>query len=152
VGIVWAGRPTHNNDHNRSVKLAAFTPLGAVEGVALVSLQKGPPAAQAKQWQGRAMLLDLEAEIGGFEDTAAIIAGLDLVIGVDTVVGHLAGVMGKPAWIMLPYAPDWRWLTGRADTPWYPTLHLFRAPGPKRLDAVIDEMAATLAGWTPLPG
>ena len=149
VGIAWAGRPTHNNDHNRSVPLAAFAPIGAVEGIALVSLQKGPAAAQAKQWQergpGRASLLDLDAEISGFEDTAAIIDGLDLVVCVDTSVGHLAGVMGKPAWIMLPFAPDWRWLTGRADTPWYPTLRLFRAPGPKRLDAAIAAAAAVLA-------
>ncbi len=145
VGIVWAGRPTHNNDHNRSVPLDAFAPVGAVAGVALVSLQKGKPAAQAKQWQGRATLLDLDAEINSFEDTAAIIAGLDLVVCVDTAVGHLAGVMGKPAWIVLPYAPDWRWLTGRSDTPWYPTLRLFRAPGPKRLDAAIAAAAAALA-------
>lgn len=145
VGIAWAGRPTHNNDHNRSVPLAAFAPIGAVEGVALVSLQKGPAAAQAKQWQGRAQLLDLDAEIGSFEDTAAIIDGLDLLVCVDTSLGHLAGVMGRPAWIMLPFAPDWRWLMGRTDTPWYPTLRLFRAPGPKRLDAAIAAVAAALA-------
>jgi len=145
VGIAWAGRPTHNNDHNRSLPLVALAPIGAVEGIALVSLQKGPPAAQAKAWEGRAKLLDLDAEIGGFEDTAAIIDGLDLVVCVDTAVGHLAGVMGKPAWIMLPYAPDWRWLTGRSDTPWYPTLRLFRAPAPKRLDAAVAAVAAAIA-------
>ena len=145
VGIVWAGRPTHNNDRNRSVKLAAFAPLAAVPGIALVSLQKGPAAAQAKQWPGPAGLLDLDAEIGSFEDTAAIIDGLDLVVCVDTSVAHLAGVMGKPAWVLLPFAPDWRWLTERADTPWYPTLRLFRAPAPKRLDVAIAEAAAALA-------
>ena len=145
VGIAWAGRPTHNNDRNRSLPLTAFAPIGAVEGVALVSLQKGPAAAQAKAWQGRAPLLDLDAEIGNFEDTAAIIAGLDLVLCVDTSLGHLAGVMGKPAWVLLPHAPDWRWLTERADTPWYPTLRLFRSPGPKRLDAAIAAAAAALA-------
>jgi len=145
VGISWAGRPTHNNDRNRSLPLSAFGPIGAVEGIALVSLQKGPAAAQAKTWEGRATLLDLDAEIGDFEDTAAIIDGLDLLVCVDTSVGHLAGVMGKPAWIMLPFAPDWRWLLGRSDTPWYPTLRLFRAPAPKRLDAAIAEVAAALA-------
>ncbi len=144
VGIAWAGRPTHNNDRNRSVPLTDFAPLGAVAGVALVSLQKGPPAAQAQQWRGRAMLLNLDAGIQGFEDTAAIIDGLDLVICVDTAVAHLAGVMSKPAWIVLPYAPDWRWLTGRSDSPWYPGLRLFRAPGPKRLDAAITAAAAAL--------
>ena len=145
VGIVWAGRPTHNNDRNRSLALVDFEPIGAAEGVALVSLQKGPAAAQAKTWQGRAPLFDFEAEIDTFEDTAAILEGLDLVICVDTAVGHLAGVMGKPAWIMLPFAPDWRWLNGRADTPWYPTLRLFRAPAPKRLDAAVAAVAAALA-------
>jgi ADP-heptose:LPS heptosyltransferase len=115
-----------------------------VEGIALVSLQNGPAAAQARTWEGRAKLLDLDAEIGTFEDTAAIIDGLDLVVCVDTSVGHLAGVMGKPAWIMLPYAPDWRWLTGRLDTPWYPSLRLFRAPAPKRLDAVVATVAAAI--------
>ena len=146
VGIAWAGRPTHANDHNRSVTLPAFAPVGELPGVALVSLQKGPPAAQAKTWMGPAGLLDLDAEIRGFEDTAAIIDGLDLVLCVDTSVGHLAGVMGKPAWILLPYAPDWRWLLGRSDSPWYPTVRLFRAPAPKRLDAAIAEAAAALAG------
>ena len=145
VGIAWAGRPTHNNDHNRSLALAAFAPIGAVEGIVLVSLQKGPAAVQAKEWEGNAKLLDLDAEIAGFEDTAAIIEGLDLVVCVDTSLGHLAGVMGKPAWVMLPYAPDWRWLTGRSDTPWYPTLRLFRAPAPKRLDAAVAAVAAALA-------
>jgi len=145
VGIAWAGRPTHNNDRNRSLALADFAPIGAVEGIALVSLQKGPAAAQAKTWQGRAPLIDPGAGIDTFEDTAALIDGLDLVVCVDTAVGHLAGVMGKPAWIMLPFAPDWRWLNGRTDTPWYPTLRLFRAPAPKRLDAAVAAVAAALA-------
>lgn len=145
VGIAWAGRPSHNNDHNRSVPLAAFAPVGAVPGVALVSLQKGPASAQAKAWQGAAPLVDLDAEIGSFEDTAAIMEGLDLVLCVDTSLGHLAGVLGRPAWIMLPFAPDWRWLSGRDDTPWYPTLRLFRAPGPKRLEVAIAGAAAALA-------
>ena len=82
----------------------------------------------------------------GFEDTAAIIDGLDLVMCVDTAVAHLAGVMGKPAWIMLPFAPDWRWLTGRADTPWYPSCGCSARPAPKRLDAAIAAAAAALAG------
>ena len=152
VGIAWAGRPTHNNDRNRSVPLAAFVPVGAVAGAALVSLQKGPPAAQAQQWQGRAKLLDLDAEIRSFEDTAAIIDELDLVICVDTAIAHLAGLMGRPAWVVLPYAPDWRWLIGRSDTPWYPSLRLFRAPGPKRLDTAIGAAAAALdRGFAPSP-
>jgi tetratricopeptide (TPR) repeat protein len=145
IGIAWAGRPTHNNDRNRSLPLAALAPLAAVAGVALVSLQKGPAAAAAKEWRGAAPLLDLDAEIADFEDTAAIIESLERVICVDTSVGHLAGVMGKPAWILLPFAPDWRWLTERDDSPWYPTLRLFRAPGPKRMDAAVAAAAAALA-------
>jgi len=147
VGIAWAGRPTHNNDRNRSLPLSAFSPVGAVDGVALVSLQKGPAAAQAKTWDGRALLFDLDAEIETFEDTAAIIEGLDLVLCVDTAIVHLAGMLGKPAWVMLPFAPDWRWLTGRTDTPWYPTVRLFRSPAPKRLDGAIEEAAKALAGF-----
>ena len=151
VGISWAGRPTHNNDRNRSLPLAAFAPIGAIDGIALVSLQKGPAAAQVKAWNGRAPLLDLDAEINTFEDSAAIIDGLDLVLCVDTSIGHLAGVMGRPAWILLPFAPDWRWLLERTDTPWYPTLRLFRSPAPKRLDAAMAAAAAALAAETKAP-
>jgi hypothetical protein len=147
IGIAWAGRPTHSNDRNRSVALKALAPLGAVPGVALVSLQKGKPAAEAGAWRGAATLVDLSDEIGDFDDTAAIISGLDLVVCVDTSVGHLAGVMGKPAWVLLPFAPDWRWLMHRSDTPWYPTLRLFRAPAPKQLDAAVADAAAALAAW-----
>jgi hypothetical protein len=145
VGVAWAGRPTHSNDRNRSVTLDALAPLGGVPGVALVSLQKGKAAAEARGWRGPAPLIDLDTEIADFDDTAAIVGGLDLVVCVDTSVAHLAGVMGKPAWVLLPFAPDWRWLTERRDTPWYPTLRLFRAPGPRRLDAAITDAAAALA-------
>jgi hypothetical protein len=145
IGIAWAGRPTHSNDRNRSVPLAALAPLGAVPRVALVSLQKGRAAAEAAGWRGPAPLVDLDAEIGDFDDTAAIVGGLDLVVCVDTSVVHLAGLLGRPAWVLLPFAPDWRWLMERRDTPWYPTLRLFRAPAPRRLDAAIREAAAALA-------
>jgi hypothetical protein len=147
VGLVWAGRPTHNNDVNRTVALAALSPLGAVPGVAFVSLQKGPAAAQIGQFAGPAPLLNLDAQIKSFEDTAAILECLDLLICVDTSVGHIAGALGRPAWIMLPFAPDWRWLLGRSDTPWYPSLRLFRPPAPRRWDAVIAEVAASLADF-----
>ena len=145
IGIAWAGRPTHNNDRNRSVALAAPAPLGRVPGVALVSLQKGPAAAQiAAGWAGPAPLLDLDSEIADFLDTAAIIANLDLLVTVDTAIGHMAGAMGRPGWIMLPFAPDWRWLAGRADTPWYPSLRLFRPAAPRDWDGVVAQVAAAL--------
>jgi Tfp pilus assembly protein PilF len=126
IGIVWAGRPTHNNDSNRSATLAAFAPLAGLEGIALISLQKGPGLAEIGDYFGRAPLLNLGAEIGDFEDTMAIIEELDLIITVDTAVAHLAGAMAKAVWVMLPRAPDWRWLLDRTDSPWYPTARLFR--------------------------
>jgi Flp pilus assembly protein TadD len=130
VGIAWAGRPTHNNDFNRSTSLAALAALAALDGIALVSLQKGPGQSDVADYLARAPLLNLGAAIGDFEDTMAIIEMLDLVVTVDTSVAHLAGAMGKPVWILLPYAPDWRWLLGRNDSPWYPTARLFRQPSP----------------------
>ena len=147
IGLVWAGRATHNNDTNRSTTLAALGAITAVPGVAFVSLQKGPAAAEAAQHAGTAMLIDLSAEIDGFDDTAAVIAGLDLVIGVDTAVLHIAGAMGRTGWMMLPYAPDWRWLLARADSPWYPGLRLFRPPEPRDWAAVAGEVARALEGF-----
>jgi hypothetical protein len=126
VGIVWAGRPTHNNDRWRSASLADFAPLAALPGVALVSLQKGPPSAQAGQYFGAAPLVNIGAEIADYEDTMAILESLDLLVTVDTSVGHVAGAMGKKAFILLARAPDWRWLLERTDTPWYPSVRLIR--------------------------
>jgi Tfp pilus assembly protein PilF len=126
VGIVWAGRATHNNDANRSTTLTALGPIAELEGIALVSLQKGRDQAAIAGYFGRAQLLNAGAMVTDFCDTMAVIEKLDLVLTVDTAVAHLAGAMGKPVWIVLPYAPDWRWLLGRDDSPWYPTARLFR--------------------------
>ncbi len=126
IGVVWAGRPTHNNDRRRSTTLAAFAPIAALPRVALVSLQKGPSADQAGRYYGRAPLINIGAEIKDYDDTMALLECLDVVVTVDTSVGHLTAAMGKPAWIMLATAPDWRWLLDRADSPWYPTVRLFR--------------------------
>ncbi len=145
VAIAWAGRPTHNNDRNRSITLDMLAPLGAVPGVALVAVQKGPAVAQAKEWQGPAPLVVLDAEIENFEDTAAVLESVDLMVCVDTSVGHLAGALGRPAWIMLPYAPDWRWLMQRGDSPWYPSLRLLRQPAPRAWATLIDAVAADLS-------
>jgi tetratricopeptide (TPR) repeat protein len=145
IGIAWAGRPTHNNDYNRSVALSVLAPLAAVPGVAFVSLQKGDGAAQAAQWPGPAPLVDFGAQLDTFDDTMAIIAGLDLLVTVDTAIGHFAGAMGVPAWIMLPYAPDWRWLMERTDTPWYDSLRLFRPPAIRRWDVVVADVTKALA-------
>jgi tetratricopeptide (TPR) repeat protein len=144
VGIVWAGRPTHNNDRRRSTTLAAFAPVAAVPRVALVSLQKGPSTDQAGRYFGRAPLINIGAEIQDYDDTMALLDCLDLVITVDTSVGHLAAAMGRPVWILLATAPDWRWLLERCDSPWYPTVRLFRQTAPHRRDDVMARVAAAL--------
>jgi tetratricopeptide (TPR) repeat protein len=126
IGIVWAGRPTHNNDRNRSASLDTFAPLAELPGIALLTLQKGRKIDQAGRYRGRAPLINLGSEIDSYEDTMAMLEVLDLLVTVDTSVAHLAGAMGRPVWVMLPRAPDWRWLLERSDTPWYPTLRLFR--------------------------
>jgi len=145
VGIVWAGRPTHNNDRRRSSRLADFAPLAALPGVALVSLQKGPSADQAGRYFGRAPLINIGAEVRDYNDTMALLECLDLVVTVDTSVGHLAAAMGKPVWILLATSPDWRWLLNRDDTPWYPSVKLFRQTVPRQWTDVFTRVAAALA-------
>jgi hypothetical protein len=147
IAIAWAGRPTHNNDRQRSIALDMLAPFGAVPGVALIALQKGPAAAQAAGWRGAAPLLVLDPELTDFDDTAAILFNVDLLVCVDTSLGHLAGALGRPAWVMLPYAPDWRWLTARSDSPWYPSLRLFRQPAPRDWGTLIGTVAGELAGF-----
>jgi hypothetical protein len=128
VGIVWAGRPEHMNDHNRSCRLEQFAVLADLKGLRWYSLQKGPAEAQLGDWQPAIKIKNLGAAFKDFADTAAAIANLDLVITVDTSVAHLAGAMGAPVWVFLPYIPDWRWMMRRQDSPWYPTMRLFRQP------------------------
>src|SRR5713101_1384476 len=145
IGIVWAGRPTHHNDRNRSTALATFAPLAEIPGIALVSLQKGAAQAQIGGYWGRAPLVNLGPELRDFADTMAVLECLERVVAVDTSVVHLAGAMGKAASVMLPYAPDWRWLLDRADSPWYPTLQLFRQGPDRSWEAVIGRIAKELA-------
>jgi len=145
VGVIWAGRPTHNNDRNRSALLQDFLPLANVAGIALLALQKGPKTDQAGAYYGRAPLINVGAEIDDYDDTMAILDNLDLLVTVDTSVAHLAGAMGRPVWIMLPRAPDWRWLLDRSDTPWYPSMRLFRQGPERRWDDVTRTIAAELA-------
>jgi tetratricopeptide (TPR) repeat protein len=124
VGLVWAGRPTHVSDLSRSIPLARFRPLADVPGIRLISLQKGPAARQAARLEFP--LLDWTSELNDLADTAALIDQLDLVVTVDTAVAHLAGALGKRVWVLLPHTPDWRWMLDREDSPWYPTVRLFR--------------------------
>ena len=130
VGFAWAGSPKHENDRNRSCRVTDFEPLADVAGVALYSLQTGRRAGDLDALPG-GVAADLGGALENFDDTAAVIQGLDLVITVDTALAHLTGALGWPVWVVLPYAPDWRWLTDRDDSPWYPTMRLFRQ-GPDR--------------------
>jgi tetratricopeptide (TPR) repeat protein len=126
VGIVWAGRPEHHNDKNRSCMLAHFASLAHLPGVRLFSLQKGPAVSQISENGLQDLIENLDPELRDFTDTAAILANLDLLISIDTSVAHLAGAMARPVWLLLPFIPDWRWLLQREDSPWYPTMRLFR--------------------------
>ncbi|HXE56261.1 MAG TPA: tetratricopeptide repeat protein [Tepidisphaeraceae bacterium] len=144
VGLVWAGSGTHKNDRRRSLALADLAPLAQVPGVRFVSLQKGPAAQQMRPPPNELALLDWTESLGDLADTAALIGSLDLVITVDTAVAHLAGALAKPVWVLLPFSPDWRWMLERADSPWYPTMRLFRQPRPGDWRSVLGEIQARL--------
>lgn len=146
VGLVWAGRPTHHNDANRSMTLADLAPL-ALPGVTFLAVQKGPKAIEAKTPPAGMSIVPLDGEIKDFEDTAAILSIADLLISVDSSPIHLAGALGRPAWVMLPFVPDWRWLQERDDTPWYPGMRLFRQQAPGDWSGVVNRMAGTLADF-----
>ena len=144
IGIVWAGRPTHRNDRRRSIDLERLGPLAALPGVTLVALQKGASQAQIGRYWRQAPLLNLGPEIRDYADTMAILECLERVVAVDTSVAHLAGAMGKPVSIMLPYAPDWRWGLRGDTTPWYPTARLFRQDMRRDWSTVIAEVAGSI--------
>lgn len=145
VGLAWAGQTRHRNDRNRSIPLASLAPLAEVMNVTFYSLQKGSAGKQAKTPRAEMTMIDWTDELTDFADTAALIANLDLVISVDTAVAHLAGAMGKPVWTLLPFVPDWRWLLDREDSPWYPTMRLFRQPTRGDWDSVIQRLAEALS-------
>lgn len=142
AGIVWAGNPLHGNDHQRSCPGEMFLQLLRLPGLALYGLQKGPaPAASAVS---PLLVPPLVPDHADMADTAAVIAQLDLVITVDTSVAHLAGALGKPVWLLLPYVPDWRWQTGRDTSPWYPTMRLFRQSRPGDWEGVFRAVEQAL--------
>ena len=150
VGLVWSGNPRSAHpglaaiDRRRSLPLSRLAPLGAVPGITFVSLQKGHRADEAKAPPPGMALCDWTEELWDFADTAALIAGLDLVIGVDTSVVHMAGALGKPVWVLNRYDACWRWMHGRNDSPWYPTMRLFRQSSFGDWDGVIAEVVAAL--------
>ena len=144
VGVVWTGNPEHTRDRLRSIAFSHFRQLTRVEGITFYALQKGLTIAQHEELALAGEVVDLGAELQDFTDTAAIVASLDLVITVDTSVAHLAGALGKPVWILLPYAPDWRWLRERGDSPWYPTARLFRQTVAGQWSSVIEKVKREL--------
>ena len=148
VGIAWKGSPKNRMDQQRSIPLAAFEPLARVPGVQLISLQKGAGNEQLKEIAGRFAVLDLaerlDEKTGAFMDTAAVMKHLDLVVTCDSSLGHLAGALGARTWIALALSPDWRWLLDREDTPWYPTVRLFRKRVIGDWSDVFQRMAAAL--------
>ena len=124
--------------------LSQFAPLARLPGVSFYSLQKGEQAGQARNPPTGLELIDWTEDLHDFADTAALIANLDLVISVDTAVAHLAGAMGRPVWLLLPFIPDWRWLLDREDSPWYPTMRLFRQKAAGQWDDVIARVTECL--------
>jgi hypothetical protein len=130
VGICWQGNPRHPWDRHRSLPLEEFAPLAEVPGVRLVSLQQGAGAEQLRALAGRFPVVELppalDGTAGDFADAAAVLRCLDLVVSADTAAAHLAGTLGVPAWVALSAIADWRWRVRRKDSPWYPTLRLFR--------------------------
>ncbi|MGB3936716.1 MAG: tetratricopeptide repeat-containing glycosyltransferase family protein [Burkholderiales bacterium] len=153
VGLVWASQSAHRTAPAKSVSLQALAGLGAVPGVRLYSLQLGAAVRDAQPGSEGMRLVDLGGEFFDFADTAAAVANMDLVISVDTAVAHLAGAMGRPVWTLLKFAPDWRWLLGREDSPWYPTMRLFRQESPddwrQPVARVQESLRALVAGRTP---
>jgi Flp pilus assembly protein TadD len=156
VGLVWAGGSRGGNadliatDQRRSVALATLAPFWTVSGCAFVSLQIGQPATQTAELPAGLVLHDFTAAIHEFDDTAALIENLDLVISVDTSTAHLAGALARPVWLLNRFDTCWRWLLDREDTPWYPTMRIFRQPAPgdwgpviARVTQALREFAAT---------
>jgi tetratricopeptide (TPR) repeat protein len=153
VGIAWQGNPQFKGDRRRSIPLTCFEPLSRVSGVHLFSLQMGFGSEQLAPVASRWEIGDLGLP---FSEKAAAMMSLDLIVTSDTAIAHLAGALGRPVWMAVCYTPDWRWFTRRLDSPWYPTMRLFRQPGPGQWPVVFDRMAACLKelveGLTGSPG
>jgi hypothetical protein len=137
VGIALAGNPQHPADRRRSVPADILVALPDIPGLSFINLRHGGPA-------GTLGLPDLTRWMTDYAETAALIASLDLVVTVDTSVAHLAGALGKPAWVLLSHAPDWRWMQNRSDSPWYRSLRLLRQPSPGDWSSVLTRVMAEL--------
>jgi hypothetical protein len=141
IGLAWAGNRKHVNDHNRSIDPEALRPLWEMQNAEFYSLQKDN---SERRTDLGAPLIDLCGDLQDFADAAALISELDLVISVDTSIVHLAGALGMPVWTLIPFTPDWRWMLSRADSPWYPSMRLFRQPRLGDWAAVIKEVSEQL--------
>jgi Glycosyltransferase family 9 (heptosyltransferase) len=141
VGLAWAGTRRHKMDYVRSIAFGLLQPILEVPGMRFFSLQQGDAALEA----GRANMTDWMADCADLTDTAALIDSLDLVISVDTAIAHLAGALGKRVWMLNRFATDWRWMLGRSDSPWYPTLRIYRQPALGDWESPIRAVAADLA-------
>jgi tetratricopeptide (TPR) repeat protein len=144
IGLAWTGRPTHPNDRRRSMALAQLGSLTDVGRAAFVSLQKPMPARDLAVMPMFAGMVNLADALTDFGETAAVMENLDLVITVDTAMGHLAGALGKPVWILIPKAADWRWMLEREDSPWYLSVRLFRQQKPGAWDEVLERLCRAL--------
>jgi len=143
VGVVWSGNPGHSNDHNRSIPLHHFRKI-AQPGIHFVSLVPEVREKDRQEYSAWTGLARFGEELRDFADTAALVSNLDLVVSVDTSCAHLAGALGRPLWVLLPHYPDWRWMLGRDDSPWYPSARLWRQPKPSDWNAVLASVRGEL--------
>ncbi len=153
IGVAWQGNPKFGHDKLRSIPVARFEPLAALPGVRLFSLQKGFGSEQLREVGDRVPVVDWTTNVdegpGAFMDTAALMQNLDLVITSDTAVAHLAGALAVPVWLALPFAADWRWLERREDSPWYPSMRLFRQSERRSWEEVFERIAHALRERVP---
>jgi hypothetical protein len=145
VGVAWSGNADHPNDRGRSITLAMFRRVLDVPRCRFYLLQPELRASDAAVFDELPDVVDFRGKITDFADTAAIISHMDLVITADTAVAHLAGAMSRLVWVLLSYTPDWRWLLGREDSPWYPSARLFRQDRPGDWPVVLDRVRAALS-------
>jgi hypothetical protein len=143
IALTWAGNDAHQNDHNRSLNFQQLLPLFDLSHCRFYNFQVGPKSTQIEA-SGLQHLVIQPTPFSDFNDTAEALQNIDLLITVDTSVAHLAGAIGTPVWTLLPHAPDWRWMLNRDDSPWYPSMRLFRQPEGGAWEPVIAAVKAAL--------
>ena len=144
VGLVWSGSPTHGNDPNRSCPTEKLKLLAGIPGIRWFSLLRGPDVGQLNELQADLDIEEYGSQFSDFDDTAGALMNMDLLISVDTSVAHLGGALAKPVWLLLPVCADWRWMAQRQDSPWYPTVRLFRQPKYQDWDSVFQSVRSEL--------